>query len=302
MTYEITRIINARGEIPITEEEFEKIAFARRALLESLAIEDKLDMLLENFADGERTLLELSVHHLLFAGQGWTETRGDLQTVNRRLINLFSTCRMYVDHLPHNLGNVFGKHSEQVTSFKEATSKEYDSSLGYRALYALRNFVQHRGFPVHSLTHQGRRQDHDTGTTWRNTLTGFISVEQLAQEKQFKQEILDELRTMGDKIDIKPLMRQCLVSIGKIHGVVRELLRTHIEEWEHLLKSVIERFQKEFGDVLGLAVVARDDSGRLASKHPIFDDFWERRKYLENKNRNLTHLEWHYVSSEIVVD
>lgn len=52
--------------------------------------------------------------------------------------------RLVLDHAAHDLSSRFGKPSEQLSRFRAATHKAYDTSQAYRLVEALRNLVQHQ--------------------------------------------------------------------------------------------------------------------------------------------------------------
>jgi len=67
---------------------------AKHQLIVFLGIEEKLDLLLENYAEYERCLFDLAFHRLLFQDLDWISAQGDRQLMNRRLANLLSAARL----------------------------------------------------------------------------------------------------------------------------------------------------------------------------------------------------------------
>jgi hypothetical protein len=100
---------------------------------------------------------------------------------------------------------------------------------------ALRNHVQHRGFPIHGC-HYNAKQIGDISRGQRlYTLTPYIDLKKLEDDGKFKSSVREEMKNLGDKIDIKPLVRGYIASIGNIQDKVREVLKDDILLWENNL-------------------------------------------------------------------
>ena len=73
---------------------------------------------------------------------------------------------------------------------------------------------------------------------------------------------------------------------------------------ENTLFSMIDLFKDNFGEdepIIGLAAVKKENDGTYNGIVPIFTEFIEHRRELENKNRTLSTLENRYVTSEIII-
>ena len=304
MEYRIVRqVLGNQTFIPITEKEYQDIQIAKEGLVESLFLEEKFDIVLENFYEYEMELLQLSTHQMLFRNLNYSKFQKEINSVNRRIINLLSACRLYIDHSSHHISNIFNGDESKKQEIKSNTSHEYDTSLGYRVMEALRNYVQHRGFPIQRCTYNSKRVVEEGQSKLLFSITPYLDVEKLHEDGRFKKAVLIELREIGDKHDIKPLLREYIVSIISIHEKNRALLKSLIKQWEELLNSKIEAFRAEAGDgesIIGLAAVIYEGNGGYNSPVPIFLELVEHRKELERKNGNLTSLVSRYVTSEVV--
>ena len=135
-------------------------------------------------------------------------------------------------------------------------------------------------------------------------MTPYIDTTELEQDRKFKKAVLNEIKSLGDKIDIKPLLREYIEALGKIHEKVRAALQLHIKEWEQMIVDSIDRFRqadRQSNSVVGLAAVLRNDDGTYRETIQLFKDFMEYRRDLEKKNRNLVNLAKRYVTSEVIV-
>jgi hypothetical protein len=297
MQYRITRrTLDCRDSIDTTSDQFDAAKLAKERLIEALGVEEKFNLLLENYAEFETALLGISLRRTIFMGQDWSESQNDIHTVNRRIVNLLTTSRLYLDQISHNMNSMYGAGA--LASLKKALSDEYDSSLGFRALEALRNYVQHRDLPVRRLIYGASREANMSQS--KRTLTPSLSIERLKQEGKFKASILKELvATGGEFIDLKPIIREAMESYGRVQAFVRQLIATDIAQSDSIVLGIKESFQAQFGpNVTGLAVVSANDKGKTVEYVQIFDELIQRRNWLETRNPALTRYNAEVISSE----
>jgi hypothetical protein len=206
--------------------------------------------------------------------------------------------RLYIDQVSHNIRSIYGADSEQEKVVKEQTSQEYDSGFpGYRVMEAMRNYVQHRELPIRGLSKNMRRIEKESEVFMKHTIKLSIDINTLNEDKKFKRKILTELQSLGESVELTPLVRQYLGSIGKIHLKIRELLSPDLLAWEKQIQHPLSQYQESTGYVDGLRAVVIDES-KIAETISIFEDVIKRRQMLENKNRYLTHYSFHFISSE----
>lgn len=299
MRYLLKRLVLGSPEfVEISHSEYENIAEAREGLSQALSAEERLDLLLTNYAEYEQELLSQSLSEMLFPSQDWSSSMSELYLTNRRLVNLLTTCRLYVDQIPHVLAELYG-NGEQVSRIKVRFSEEYDRRLGYRALEAMRNYVQHRGLLVHNLNFHRWWDETGESRLGKATVTPSVNTRRLAEDRKFKRSVLQELELAGDLVDLKPLVRDYIEGLTGVHLSVREVLAPDVERWEETIKSAMERFANEHpGSLLGLAAVKTLERGRYTDAVPVFDEPIKRRRWLERKNRSFPYSR-HIVSGEV---
>lgn len=307
MRYGITSIIMGfSGFIEINEDEYERIKAARDNLIELLLLEETLDLVTENFQEYEAELLVIASRNMIFPDTDDVSMSHQRILVSRRIVNLLSASRMYLDQCAHHLNNIYGENSENAKLAKKETSSQYDSSFGYRLMEALRNYVQHRGFPIHSIMFSGEWLDIDSEAESRlhHSVIPRISVTELASDEKFNQTVLKEMLTVQNKeiIDVRPLVREYVEGIGKIHEKIRELTRDDLINWENIINHTIEIFQKEYGaniSLAGLVIVTQQENDHQIERKTIFKEIMKRRQVLERKNAIFGNLRKRYASNEI---
>jgi hypothetical protein len=135
--------------IEISRDEYEQCKKARKAIFEALHIEEKMNMIIENFREFEMVLLGLTMKYSIYEEISWSGFNEEINIINRKLANLLTACRIYSDQLIHHIKNIYGPLSRNIEDIEAVVRKQYNDDLGYRVIYALRNYVQHSGFAVY---------------------------------------------------------------------------------------------------------------------------------------------------------
>ncbi len=294
MKYGITNVVSSLERfIDISPDEFERLKQAKADCLKALRVEEKFDLVVEDYAEFEETLLHLTMRHMLFRHVDWSLLVDDVQTINRRLVNMLSACRLYIDQVKHEVSEKSGVQD----NLKKAFSSVYDANLGYRVLDALRNHVQHRDLPVRALIY-GPRDESNGAKPGEYVCVPLLKVDAIEEAGKFKASVLKELKAIGEKVDLRPLVRDYVAGIGSVHEKLRGWLDADTKESVRILKEAQDRFTGQFGGRTNcMAVVARDDHSAIESFH-IFDGFMKRRKRLMMKNMSQATYRDHFVSGE----
>jgi hypothetical protein len=298
MKYLITRLIlDCAQHLEISREEFDRVHEAKRSLLILLSLEEKLDLVLENYTEYERELLNMTLHHMVFQDLDRLSFRVNEQAISRRLINLLASGRLYVDQVQHDLTEIYGGDSEEVRVLAQTIKHEYDHTFEYRFMEALRNFVQHRSLPFQSLKYSSEWEETCQPNRLRFSIVPSLDLERLRADPRFKRSVLEELDPASKHLRTTPLVRRYVESIGTIHQVIRDITTEDAKKWDALIVDVRQRARGVFGDSLGgLALVAVEEGKQPAEAVHIFEDLTQHRKMLQKKNRTLTKLSARYVS------
>jgi hypothetical protein len=303
MKYGITKLVLGYSPfIAITEDEYKAIKASREFLFEALYLEQKLDLVTENFIEYEMILLSYSARQMMFPYLNYMRLQNEINNINRRIVNLLSACRLYLDHCIHHLNNIYRDKTEKIEMVINQIKIEYDSNLSYRVLEALRNYVQHRGFPVQKVIYNASRVEEDDNWQILFSITPYIRTKELQEDDKFKKTVLDELKKLGEEIDIKPFIREFITSIGNIHKKVREVLKKDIQQWEEIIYNCIQKFRDKTNseNIIGLGIAIQEGEDIYSESVSIFTDFIEHRRELEQKNTLIGSLAKFYVTNQIV--
>ena len=262
ISYELRcQVLDSEDAVSINEARYNELYHAQEVLLHALFIEEKLDLLLGNFVEYENELLSIGLSRMVFQRNDYTEFCDDINLVNRRLANLLSACRMYLDSLPHHVNQICSPSKDESEGLEKMKSKQYDSVFGYRVMEALRNYAQHRGSPVQVSSFSERAEWRGEKQVKVFTVDPYLETKRLSQDGGFKKEILCEMKRHGDTVNLKPLVRQYVSSIREIHRQARELVRDYLTRQRKTLESALEDINGCNPDKGGVAVIV-DDCGK----------------------------------------
>ncbi|WP_374301601.1 hypothetical protein [Ferrovibrio sp.] len=302
MRYGLTAMVLSAAEfVPITKSEYEKIGLAKRLLIETLYIEQKFDLIVGDLLDFETDILALAAKNML---TGLTESRSlfiEKNSISRRVVNLLSACRLYTDHVKHHLSEI-SRLAELNEDVGRYFRDEYDRSFAYRFMEALRNHVQHRGFPFHSLIYSSGWSSLDDNGKLIFSIGLSIDSTVLKEDGKFKASVLAELEALEEEIDLQEMIRRYIESLGNIHVRIRQLLAKKIEEHEMIILKAIDAFAQtpEGKDsIIGLAAVIEGEDEIVLEEIPLHREFIDLRKFYERRNRSLVNLSKRVASNEV---
>jgi hypothetical protein len=239
-------VLDAGEGREISQEEFAAIKEARDVISYSLATEQKFDIVVENFFEFERELLELSLQHSLNMLRPWESFAHERQQVNRRLGNLTFATTLFRDQMKHVAVKAFGRGSREQSDFLAALEEEKES-LPHRTLEVLRDRIQHQSFPEFRMTYQATREGdpREKGSRlhfWFDLTLLVRDLEQGRRSGDPKVEaVLIELRKLGKEIDLLDFVRKHVESIARVIEKFRNLINPRLEAAEQSIGTTIER-------------------------------------------------------------
>lgn len=274
--------------VVITKEDFEKLRCAREILTDARTIEETYDILMSNFIEFESFLLINAVAAATRNEPLYDRVFQLRMDSTRLLINLLTSARMYVDQVPRLARDCGPKGNTWLTDIENLKSAEYKAHVEYRFMEALRNHVQHFGFPVHG-TREGfgwTTLDDDGLLEVTIDITTFRS--ELSSNKKFKNSVLAELE---DRVDLRHSTRKYVGSLGSIHEAVRNLTAESVTR----SRKEIEGAHNRIGDSsptteVALEAIAKSDDGNVAAI-PLLLVWDDQRKRLIRRNRTLSNLD-----------
>lgn len=135
---------------------------------------------------------------------------GISSNVNRMLINYLSSMKMFVDHTEIKFKKSYGAKSDIFKKWKALTSTEYDKHFAYRFLYKLRNYTQHIGFPIDSVS------VHHVDREKRVIIPYFVRDKLLESSFDWDSRLKKDLNEQSNDFRVFPLLNEnngCLARI-----------------------------------------------------------------------------------------
>ena len=215
--------------------------------------------------------------------------------LNRRFVNLLSTCKSYIDQAPQLLKTAAENPSAARSELRNCLTGNYDASFSYRFLEALRNHVQHCGLAVHEV---------DINNRWNRSGSvpmREVSVEPNAKRKYFEQDESFKrsvLLEMPEKLPLLSHVRSYMQSIGEAHEVVRGKVENLATNSRKCLDSHIQNYSlRNNGITMALAAIEFDEEENAYRETvPVFLEWDDVRLRLVERNSTMVGL-----SSRVVV-
>jgi hypothetical protein len=289
-------VLEPAPEIEISIEEFNDLNIARRVLSNAFEIEQKYEIVISNFLELEKELLNIAAANTVRMLQTYSEFFETISVLNTRLVNLLTATRLYFDQLPNHLRNCETNHNDFINNFKLKCSVEYDNHFEYRFMEALRNHVQHHGMPIHHISQDSRWTSFDDQGLMEYSVHLFAKLKDLEENKKFKKSVLKEIS--GD-VNLIAATRQYLESISSINESVRELISDSL----YSARASIELAHKRYAEIhseslIGLSAIEKKDS-KIISSVSLLLDWDDVRIKLQKRNPKLVNFSKRYVTTRI---
>lgn len=292
-------VLDPAPELEISREKFEEIKRARTLLSAALAIEEKYEILYCNYIEYEQALLLGALDNTARFDFGYDKAFHVIALFNRRIINILTAARMYIDQMVGNLRECLLEETDEAVKefFKKQTAAKYEGSFEYAFMEALRNHAQHAGLCVSKVTSDNRNFAIDEGgRLWENRSLVYCDKSFLESNSRFKSAIL---KVMPEKVDLTVAIRKYMACLSEIHHSVRNKIESGVDSARSLIEEVVEQYSEISGGAFKFTH-ANHFTGESESPHevvPLFLDWDNIRKDLQKRNLQRSNISRHYVSS-----
>lgn len=285
------------GDVPrieIDAHRFNTLLKSRKALEGAYAIEEKYDLLLSNYLDLERAGLHYATEWMVKGSLGHDGFADATQSINRRVVNLLTSARLYVDHVKQNI-----KLCVDNANIDRLFSEQYNRVFEYRFMDALRNHAQHCGLPVHNVTTPMIWTSEDENAQLEFGFIAFSNREIFQDSGNFKAQVLKE---MPEKVEIFSSTRSYIAAISSIHESIRQFISANVDAARSEVELAINDYKAiNSGDAVGLMAIKYESDTpspkRVIEKFPVLLSWDDTRISLKIKNKQLINLNKRYVSS-----
>jgi hypothetical protein len=287
-------------EIEITATEYAAFERARSVLTNALTIEQKYEIIITNYLAFEKEILDATALAMIREPLDYSDAFEIQLRLNIGLANLLTAARLYEDSLSQNVRECIPDAPDAEYNVKGLFSKEYNENKEYRFMKALRNYVQHRGMPIHLTEHESRwtSLNDDSFLEYRMELASerrYLGEDPIFKEKKRFFAELDE------KIDLKAATRSYVESISNVHESVRTVIAETVSRAKELIEDAHRQYAAVYnGTLVGLSACQLTDDGQV-SVIPILLDWDNIRMKLQQRNRKLINLRKRYVTGAIKI-
>lgn len=139
--------------------------------------------------------------------------------VNRFMIHLLSSGKLFVDFNENQIKQKYSQDSEEFDCIHSFASYQYDTNFAYRFCHSLRNYSQHIDLPINEV--KAVSPDDETVT-----IDFYIDLDYLLNSnfkwKKLKMELI-ELNRKTSKIDAIDLVKEYFNAITELYGNYNKL-------------------------------------------------------------------------------
>ena len=245
--------IRCREKIEIDEDRYNELKKSERLITVAAQIEEKIDLLLDNYLDFQKEVLSLSLSNNIRSSLNDAHVEHAIPNLNRKLVNILTAAKLYVDQTCCDLSSGYGKESEIFKQWNQYRQEQHKDSPSYQFMEVLRNYVQHRALPINIA---GFRQATDKRKTpYHVGRTVIVSsyVHNLIEFKDFKKksDLIEKLQTV-DKFKPNAIVLGYHISeyvdcLCRVHDMFRTLTDESIRECEATMESARTLGIKKFG-------------------------------------------------------
>lgn len=282
-------------EIEIDKDRYVSICTAKETLLNGLEMEEKYEIFVSNYLALEEKILERAVQSMARNPHDYEDFFEVRMEFNIRMVNLLTAARLYKDQLHRHVRAIVPEVSNIKQEVEDLFSKEYDQNQQFRFMEELRNYVQHKGIPVHWTQHNAYSDGTGPDRQLIYSMELASQKEYLREDKKFKKKVLEEL---PDKIDLKIATRSYVESMSRVHSAARKFVEKRLEASRSILECARDEYQKIHPEkFIGLSAMSFEGNQIVDSKSILLD--WDDiRLKLTRLNSELVNLTKRYVTGK----
>lgn len=288
-------VIEPVPEVEISAQFFSELKFARHVLTNAFEIEQKYEIVISNFIDLEKQLIDISVTNSIRLKHSYDDSFETLSILNIRLVNLLTSTRLYLDQLPQHIKLCHLEDEGVEDRIKSRCSEEFDKFFEYRFMEALRNYVQHRGTPIHLISPKARWTSFEKEGLLEFSLQIAAQRSYLEEDGKFKKKILEEA---PEKIDLVKMARQYVESISSINEFVRELINEPTKSARTTIESAHQQYSETYLESLVGLTAQQIKNDKIITSIPLLLNWDDVRLNLQKRNQHLGNLSKRYLTSK----
>jgi len=273
--YFVTEYISIEGEkFQITKSDWKERKESKALISHIRYIEQKYDLMISNYYDFEKELLEQSLDSSLRnVDRDWIDFK--YLELTRKIINLVTSIALYINHLET-------RHLVKLR-FSDTKKKEFLSelkllkkdNLDIRFIINLRNYIIHRDLPLDTYSMGGswEKIGKDEIEKLGHVIIPFVEKENLFKDSKFSSTVAKNYPDNKGKIDLRLPIRKSIKVLSDLNKSFRDLISTDYEYAKDNVLKAIEEFNSLSGkksnycDIIEVIDYQINDRIHLAKRH-----------------------------------
>ena len=289
--------IGQHPEIEINKEYFYELKSAKQTLRKALACEEKYETAIYSYLDLEKECAGIAIQEMISPGSRQNDFFDLRLSVNIKIANLLSLTRLYTNSLPKDISACLQDKGESKDMIEKNKTEEYQNNFHYRFVHELRNHIQHKDLPIHSIT-TGEKL---TKNKQIECFSDFFVSKTSLSEEGFNIEIFNQ---MQESVNLILAIRHYIEAVSKIHIQARGLIETKVTEARRCIESAVSQYKEagvENNSVTNLYAINRNEQNAEIEKFalpPLLDTDDIRRRLKEKNGKQLTNLHRWYATTQ----
>lgn len=286
--------------IEISETHYRQVLEAKSKLLCVVSIEEKFDLLIQNYLEFECEALVMAQRHVVELRGSYSAGQFERQHLNRRLSNLLSATRLYIDQVNHSLASM---NPDLLTPLESKRREQYGDKLGYRVMETVRNYTQHQELPVHNLYISSTAENIGSQEYSVSRAIPMLDVAEFAKYDRMSASgrlAAKELERYGREVAITPLVREHVEGLGAVHEEFRQLVAPDIPGWERDFASAWKWVNQQLGTSYKSVFLVQHDTDGQTHHENVFEELLVHRAALARKNREFAGLSRRFAAGSVL--
>lgn len=246
----IIDVLSGNKSKDIDEKLYLKIKDSYKLCLKLIWIEEKFNIVKDNYYEWEEEIQKsydflISVQNSDSNCNQVIKNHGiaEIVTLNRRIINVLNSIRMYRDQVLHDLSGI---NPDYKVRFEKKTNELYDSSYAYQLLELLRNYTQHQGLFIDRITVHIPFNKRINKELWYFVDSNFENLKKI-DKYHAKIKIKPDVDDKCKWINLVGVVREYIDKYVILHEEFRKITQ---EDYVRALNIVEDEIPKLLGDFL----------------------------------------------------
>lgn len=273
-------------EMPIDENTVKKVLTAKDNLITALGVEERYDLLISTYKEFEMYLLSDLLNQIWHKKSGYNGGAEVRCAFTLHMNNYLSSFNSYIKQMYRSLQTLYGKDSEKYTEYLNLIKDLEKNEIDYMIIKELRNYIQHRGTPIHGQSHFSAEIKYNNSDQYTISNHFYLNRDEIDKKDRIFKILADNnIPLRGSKVNIIPYIKKSIRYAGKIQKWYREQLKNDLKNWRKTLQDVIGEhiYDESYRHCLHLY-----NENRKKPLESLFLDFDDRRIMLEKENIAIT--------------